>query len=39
MCWNANASLVSFIVGTLINISVMLYFKNTSVAAICIIWQ
>jgi hypothetical protein len=39
MCWNANASLISFIVGTLINISVMLYFKNTIVALICIIWQ
>jgi hypothetical protein len=39
MCWNANASLISFIVGTLINISVMLYFKNTIVAPICIIWQ
>ena len=39
MCWNANASLTSFILGTLINISVMLYFKNTIVAVICIVWQ
>ena len=39
MCWNANASLTSFILGTLINISVMLYFKNTIVAVICIAWQ
>jgi hypothetical protein len=39
MCWNANASLISFIVGTLINISVMLYFKNTIVVPICILWQ
>ena len=39
MCWNAKASLTSFIIGTLINISVMLYFKNTIVALICIIWQ
>jgi hypothetical protein len=31
--------LTSFIVGTLINISVMLYFKNTIIAPICIIWQ
>ena len=39
MCWNANASLTSFILGTFINISVMLYFKNTIVAVICIVWQ
>lgn len=39
MCWNANASLASFIVGTLINISVMLYFKNTIIVPICIVWQ
>ena len=39
MCWNAKASLTSFILGTLINISVMLYFKNTIVAVICILWQ
>lgn len=39
MCWNAKASLTSFILGTLINISVMLYFKNTIIAVICIVWQ
>jgi hypothetical protein len=39
MCWNANASLTSFIVGTIINISVMLYFKSTIIFAICITWQ
>jgi hypothetical protein len=39
MCWNAKASLTSFIIGTLINISVMLYFKNTIVSLICILWQ
>lgn len=39
MCWNAKASLTSFIIGTLINISVILYFKNTIVCLICILWQ
>ena len=39
MCWNAPASLVSFIVGTIINISVLLYFKKPIITTICIMWQ
>jgi hypothetical protein len=39
MCWNAPASLASFIVGTIINISVLLYFKTPIITSICIIWQ
>lgn len=39
MCWNANASLTSFIVGTIINIFVMLYFRSKIILAICITWQ
>lgn len=39
MCWNAPASLASFIVGTIINISVLLYFKAPIITSICIIWQ
>lgn len=39
MCWNAPASLASFIVGTIINILVLLYFKSPIITTICIIWQ
>lgn len=39
MCWNAPASLASFIVGTIINISVLLYFKAPIITSICILWQ
>jgi len=39
MCWNAPVSLASFIVGTIINISVLLYFKNKLVTTVCIAWQ
>lgn len=39
MCWNAPVSLASFIVGTIINIFVLLYFKNRLVTTVCIVWQ
>ena len=39
MCWNANSSIASFIIGTIINISVMLYFRNPVIYSICILWQ
>ncbi len=39
MCWSANASIASFIIGTIINISVMLYFKTPIIYSICILWQ
>ena len=39
MCWSAKSSLISFIIGTLINFSVMLYLKNKTITALCLIWQ
>lgn len=42
MCWNKETSLISFIVGTIINISVMIYFITKSepfMYGLCIIWQ
>jgi hypothetical protein len=39
MCWSANSSIASFIIGTIINISVMLYFKTPVIYSICILWQ
>jgi hypothetical protein len=39
MCWNAQTSITSFILGTIINISVILYFKSSIITTICIIWQ
>jgi hypothetical protein len=39
MCWNKETSIASFIVGTLINIAVMLYFNNTLFYVFGIIWQ
>lgn len=39
MCWNKETSIISFIIGTLINICVMLYFKNTLFYAFGIVWQ
>ena len=40
MCWNKEVSLSSFIVGTIINIAVLLYFKKEiTVVSFCIIWQ
>ena len=40
MCWNAETSLASFILGSIINTIVMFYFKdNKDVLTICVIWQ
>jgi hypothetical protein len=39
MCWNKETSLISFILGTVINIGVLLYMKKEEVTIICIIWQ
>lgn len=39
MCWSANSSITSFIIGTIINISVMLYFRTPVIYSICILWQ
>ena len=40
MCWNATTSITSFIIGTLVNVFVMLKHKNSKIIfAICIIWQ
>ena len=39
MCWNAQTSITSFILGTIINIAVILYFKSNIITVICIILQ
>jgi hypothetical protein len=40
MCWNAETSLISFILGSIINTIVMFYFKdNQDVLTVCVIWQ
>lgn len=40
MCYNKEVSLISFILGTLINLFVLLYYKNNvKIRTICIIWQ
>jgi len=39
MCWNATTSIVSFIIGTILNIAVMISFKSELIYAICIAWQ
>jgi hypothetical protein len=39
MCISKETSIISFILGTIINISVMLYFKKETIYTICIVWQ
>lgn len=39
MCVNANTSISAFILGTIINIGVILYFKTNIITIICIMWQ
>jgi len=39
MCVNKDTSIIAFILGTLINIAVMLYFQTEVVFIICIWWQ
>jgi hypothetical protein len=39
MCWNKETSLISFILGTVINVGVLLYMKKEEITIICIIWQ
>lgn len=39
MCIDAKTSIVSFVVGSIINISVMLYVRKPVVTQICLIWQ
>lgn len=39
MCWSKNASLASFIIGTIINIMVFFLFPSKIIRIICIFWQ
>jgi hypothetical protein len=39
MCWSKNASLASFILGTIVNIIVFFIFPNKTIRTICIFWQ
>ena len=39
MCINKETSIVSFILGTIVNIFVMLYFRTETIYVICIMWQ
>ena len=40
MCYNKEVSLLSFILGTIINLSVFIYYKNNiKLRSICIVWQ
>ena len=39
MCWNKETSIISFILGTVINLAVLLYFKTEAISIICIIWE
>ena len=39
MCWNKETSIISFILGTIINLAVLLYFKTEVITAFCIIWE
>ena len=39
MCWNKETSIFSFILGTIINLAVLLYFKTEVITVFCIIWE
>ena len=39
MCVNAKTSITAFILGTIINIAVILYFKTNIITIICIMWE
>jgi hypothetical protein len=39
MCWDEQTSITTFILGTIINIFVMLYFNTEIIYLSCIIWQ
>jgi hypothetical protein len=39
MCWNAKTSLITFIVGTILNIYTYFHFNSQNIKIVCIIWQ
>ena len=39
MCWNATTSIVSFVIGSVLNIAIAISFKSDLIYAICITWQ
>lgn len=39
MCWSENSSIASFIIGTILNIYVLLHFKTPLIYSFCIMWQ
>ena len=39
MCWDAKTSIITFILGTIVNISVALYYKKPEITIFCLCWQ
>lgn len=39
MCWDEKTSIITFVLGTIINLAVMSYFQTEIIYIICIIWQ
>jgi hypothetical protein len=39
MCWDAKTSIITFIVGTILNIYVYTHFNTKNIKIVCIIWQ
>lgn len=39
MCWDANTSILTFILGTILNVYTFSYFPSKNIKLLCIVWQ
>lgn len=39
MCWDEKTSIITFVIGTIINLAVMASFQTETIYTVCIIWQ